>query len=233
MSPVKKILAFAFVSISLVACAPVWVKPGASQNDFAQDKYSCMQQSQQRVSGAYVNAYGGAASEKVVTNEGLFNACMQSRGWSLQSRDSVAQSASINQNKKEQFMAGTRSISEEGKARCADQDYAAYYAKTPCGATSPTIQQLSDTSRATKKEKEAILKVDASLAEIRDQRIALYRNTVSPPALMNKYIDTAKRTFDRGQKIRLDLYNGKITWGQYNTLRKELAEKSTAEYQGK
>lgn len=228
-----KVVAAGLASVLLFGCAPVWVKPGASQNDFAQDKYSCLQQSQQRVSGAYVNAYGGVASDKPVTNEGLFNACMQSRGWSLQSRDSVAQSASINQNKKEQFMAGTRAISDEGKARCADQEFAAYYAKTPCGATSPTIQQLSDSSRASKKEREAILKVDASLAEIRDQRIALFRNTVTPPALMNRYIDTAKRTFDRGQKIRLDLYNGKITWGQYNTLRKELSEKSTAEYQGK
>jgi hypothetical protein len=60
-----------------------WNKPGASQQEFSENKYSCMQQSQQRVSGARVNAYGGASASEVVTNQGLFNACMNAQGWYL------------------------------------------------------------------------------------------------------------------------------------------------------
>ena len=67
--------------VLLVGCArSVWVKPGASQQDFATDKYECLQQSQQP--HAYVNAYGGASGS--VTNAELFNSCMNARGWYLQ-----------------------------------------------------------------------------------------------------------------------------------------------------
>jgi hypothetical protein len=34
---------------------PVWNKPDGTQEEFASDRYDCLQQSQQRVSGAYVN----------------------------------------------------------------------------------------------------------------------------------------------------------------------------------
>jgi hypothetical protein len=51
-----------FFSCALAAllpagCAPqVWVKPGASAQDFANDKYTCLQQSQQQGSSIYVGA---------------------------------------------------------------------------------------------------------------------------------------------------------------------------------
>lgn len=71
-------LAFVF------GCAsPVWEKRGASRDDYSKDRYACLQESQQRVSAAAVNQSGGASSNRVVTNEGLFRACMNSRGWYL------------------------------------------------------------------------------------------------------------------------------------------------------
>ena len=62
----------------------LWNKPGATQEEFAQAKYECLQQSQQTQSGAYVNPYGGAATTQVVTNPGLFGACMNAHGFYLQ-----------------------------------------------------------------------------------------------------------------------------------------------------
>jgi len=67
------------VGLALSACAAqqtMWIKPGFSQDEFAKDRYSCMQQSQQRVSTAFVNQYGGSASDHAITNASLFNACM-------------------------------------------------------------------------------------------------------------------------------------------------------------
>jgi hypothetical protein len=58
-----------------------WYKPGISQQEFAEDKYECMSKSQMEASGAYVNAYGGAASSQTTTNMPLFQACMQARGY--------------------------------------------------------------------------------------------------------------------------------------------------------
>jgi hypothetical protein len=43
-----------------------------------------MQQFQQRVSQAQVYTYGGQASSGVVTNEALFQACMNARGWYIE-----------------------------------------------------------------------------------------------------------------------------------------------------
>jgi hypothetical protein len=83
--------------ILLSACAnQVWVKPGATQSEFAQQKYACMQQSQQQVSSAYVNQYGGSSGSHVTTNKPLFNACMNAQGWYLQDKDQ--QQATIQDN---------------------------------------------------------------------------------------------------------------------------------------
>jgi len=71
-------------TIVLTGCANLamgWYKPGGSQSAFAQDKYECMSNSQMAVSGAYVNAYGGAANSQTTTNMPLFQACMQARGY--------------------------------------------------------------------------------------------------------------------------------------------------------
>ncbi len=78
----------------MLACASgpqtrtVWSRPNATQNEFAKDKYDCMQQSQQRRSastGAWCYGYycdPGGSYSTVVTNPDLFNACMEARGWS-------------------------------------------------------------------------------------------------------------------------------------------------------
>lgn len=78
-----------FGLLTIIASGPnmVWVKSGSTQMDFNQDKYACMQESQQPVSGGYYNRYGGSASSGVRTNQNLFNACMEARGWSLKQQD--------------------------------------------------------------------------------------------------------------------------------------------------
>lgn len=74
--------------LALIGCVspPLmdWVKLGATQEEYSKDKYYCMQQSQQRIykSGFNVTS-GGWAVEKTVTNDELFNACMNANGWYL------------------------------------------------------------------------------------------------------------------------------------------------------
>jgi hypothetical protein len=47
------------------------------------DRYECLQEAQQRTSGAVVDAYGGAAKSQVVTNCGLWVSCLGARGYTL------------------------------------------------------------------------------------------------------------------------------------------------------
>src|ERR1700692_2861350 len=74
-------------SVSLASCAQqpqaLWLKPGAAPDDFNQERYACLLQSQQPNSTAYLNRYGGAANRSIITNYGLYTACMSSSGWAL------------------------------------------------------------------------------------------------------------------------------------------------------
>ncbi len=65
-----------------IGCAPkekVWVKSGASTQDFSRDKYRCLQEANRK--GYSGNAYGYSGGDYV--NWGLYNACMESAGWAL------------------------------------------------------------------------------------------------------------------------------------------------------
>lgn len=88
----KKYWLTALSTMALTACANMqmgWYKSGATNAEFAQDKYACMERSQEQVSGAYVNPYGGAASSGTTTNIPLFQACMEARGYTWTSRAQV------------------------------------------------------------------------------------------------------------------------------------------------
>ncbi len=58
-----------------------FTKSGASQEEYMKDRYECFQQAQQRVSGAFVNQYGGASNSQVVCNGGMYLSCMGARGY--------------------------------------------------------------------------------------------------------------------------------------------------------
>jgi hypothetical protein len=80
-------IAVVILTMTLASCAlfpqKQWYKPGASYNDFTNDRYACMQESKAPVSGTYVNRYGGASSSSVEVNNNMFSACMQARGYYL------------------------------------------------------------------------------------------------------------------------------------------------------
>ena len=84
-SPNKFIVTLTLSQI-LVACAQPQVivrysKPDATQTQFMKDRYECLQESQQRESGAYVNPYAGAASSQMVVPCSVFKACLGARGY--------------------------------------------------------------------------------------------------------------------------------------------------------
>jgi len=70
-----------------------WYKDGANQEDFSKYNYTCLQQSQQKIStvdnDTHIEVYGtmhhfaGDAEEKMITNKSLYRACMNAHGWYL------------------------------------------------------------------------------------------------------------------------------------------------------
>jgi hypothetical protein len=58
-----------------------WAKPGATQETFLQDRYTCLQQAQQNRSAGFSDQTGGSFAGTVVTNQQLFISCMIARGY--------------------------------------------------------------------------------------------------------------------------------------------------------
>lgn len=80
----KKILFISTSIILLVACIHGgtlrFTGPGNMQQ-FAQARYQCIQETSVREGGAYVNQYGGASANRVVTKCSVFDACLASKGY--------------------------------------------------------------------------------------------------------------------------------------------------------
>lgn len=86
---VQFIFIIAAVMLGLCGCALptyTWVKPGGTQQAFAQDRYTCLQSSQQRVAGTRQQAWSGQqeAYNEVQVNDQMFVACMNAKGWTQQ-----------------------------------------------------------------------------------------------------------------------------------------------------
>lgn len=94
----RKVILFLVICMAVAGCAskgqiaPMhWDKPGATQDDFSKDNYSCLQESQQRLMDMNLDAASGIASERVITNGVLFDACMKAKGWNVHNQPQQAQ----------------------------------------------------------------------------------------------------------------------------------------------
>ena len=71
------------IAMGLCSCgkAPQFSHPSSNQQTYMQDRYACIQQSQQARSSAYVNAYGGSSEGGTFVSRGLFMNCMAAKGY--------------------------------------------------------------------------------------------------------------------------------------------------------
>ena len=77
-------IVYFLAAFALQGCAKkAWVSDDGKTDRFPQDRYACMQESQQPVSQAQVNQYGGYSQGKIITNDAVFAACMNAKGWKL------------------------------------------------------------------------------------------------------------------------------------------------------
>ncbi len=212
---VRVVLPVTAAAVMLVGCqAPTWNKPGATVENFNTDRYECMQGSQAQASSAYVGRYGGVASSGPVTNDPLYSACMTAKGWTLQrqSDDQVAQ------NKAGE--AELNSLKAKGEAICTNPALAAYYSKTACTADKITFEQLADTTKISPAAKAVFLEQRAASDGINREYADLLRKYGGGAGAKRAdlFAGTAKIQNDQNN---LALYNGQITWGEYNKRRQQ------------
>ena len=116
-------------------------------------------------------------------------------------------------------------LKQKTEDRCASPEFKLYYEKTPCLATQINFQYVSDTSKITQAQKKDFLKVRAAIDESQKQRNQLDRET-----RFGWVADVVEQfSIPPNDANNLDLYNGKITWGEYNTKRRDIANDFMAE----
>lgn len=211
------------LALTLIACAPpLWVKPGGTTAEFDKDKYSCLQSSQQRSSGFYVNKFGGGASDQMVTNEQLFSSCMNSKGWKLTRGDVANQYAADQTAKAQRTNVTLEQIKQDIYLVCANPEYAWIIQRSACNANDLTLAQLSISERLSPADKESFMAYYTEIKNLTKRQIETLqasgeKNFLAIANIMEKYISSRERN-------ALELYTARITWGEYNKTRKQDAE---------
>ncbi|MDM0110068.1 hypothetical protein QTH97_34560 [Variovorax sp. J22R24] len=239
--------------LALTGCAAqtVWNKPGGTQEDYSRTRYTCMQQSQQRVAGATVNAFGGYSTNQMVTNENMLYACMNANGWYLQEVASAPQAQAYHAQAEtapvpaaaaprvraprasdkpsaEKLRELVSQLSAERDAMCASVEFALIVERMPCRNDAPTPGQLADKTKLSEVDKPSLVKLlDAQEAARRKiiSATQLWGESISVPWTAAMERDVASSMVNAG-----NLVAGKITWGEYNKRRIEITTAYHAEY---
>lgn len=110
-------------------------------------------------------------------------------------------------------------------AMCRNATYAAYFNKTVCSDFEFKPEHFSDPSKATKKEKEVIEIILAAMNDMAESQINLIRTMSTYPSdegLARRAEALEQMIRPRNEANNRALYNGTITWGEYNQVRRQI-----------
>jgi hypothetical protein len=213
--------AIVVVSFLLFGCANsqqgLWLKPGASTDDFNKDKYACMQQSQQPSSAAYVNQYGGASNSNIITNGNLLNACLSASGWHFtQMSDPNAFNAAMS-------VEITKLV-----LLCSQPDLQPIFAKKmACKPKDATPEQLADKLRISESERAALMKWRNAVEECNQRMEAITRQYGGPTGEL--MATETERSVASNQQLAAQFSEGHLTWGEYNKGRIDIVLRTEAD----
>jgi hypothetical protein len=208
---------FLAAALALGGCAPmVFDKPGATQADFSEDSAKCRlvargmnpggfyaQGSASFVAGAAVgNAIGTAANQRATYKD-----CMMAAGYTVESPQVQALTLSAKP------IVARLSVCFRSAYDAPAADV--IRAKLVLDATKATAEQLSDPSYATGAEIAALNALHPRVKQC--QQDALAALTPVAPAI----VPVLSESYAAGDGYVASLEGGKISWGAFNTLRKE------------
>ena len=109
------------------------------------------------------------------------------------------------------------------RAACVAQDNQPYYRKTACLPSGITDEMTKDSTRITAAQKRAAEAVFAFTHELNEEIRRIMRETQDPALAARAELSQRLRD-PQINTLQEDLLSGKITWGEYNTARRALAE---------
>lgn len=203
-----------FVIVLAVGCAMApqsQLVKNVSQQEIQQDNAACQNQAQliQISDWEYKGTFMEGANIKMKQNRAFEN-CLISKGY--------VRKATGAKNEDSGFVQQLNFNTSELEALCVKPEYKTIFERTNCGKQEITMQMLSDTTKITKPQKKLMEKFDAEQKVIADERSNLIQN--SGDAKYKEY----NTWFEANVRIpamlnKTELYDGKITWGQYNKVK--------------
>jgi hypothetical protein len=110
---------------------------------------------------------------------------------------------------------------------CQDAQYAPYFSKAPCDALKATTGELADSSIITRDQKNAMGQWSTASESIQRDMLIFYQKGDNRYQQLGRYFEAVYLPAVR--KARTDVYNGNMTWGQYNQQRQWVIKAFMAE----
>lgn len=102
---------------------------------------------------------------------------------------------------------------QEQRKVCMDPKYAAVRSKSPCQSSNITFASLADNNKITATQRAQLIEASTQMDRYSHEITSLYRAFGTEPAL--RIADARDWAYKQSLQNRLNLANGKITWGQY------------------
>jgi len=118
-------------------------------------------------------------------------------------------------------------IAKEQNDMCNNDAFKLIFKKTSCKTDKITLEQLSDKSFISKAEKIVFLKFRTDTNNYNNRTIEVIQT--SRVRQYNGFGIVLQQVFIQTDKSALDLYEGKITWGEFNKIRREQFQALQAE----
>lgn len=210
---------------SLIGCAAnqkmLFDRPGLTSEEFNRDKYDCIQQARTSWAGGGTGSVGVAMivlsknNAEKQSNE-LFKMCMEARGYTAREVDDEE----FERQKNSPLKTNMNQITKERTDRCNRDEFQLIFIKSSCKADNITLEQLSDKTMISEVEKTVFSKYRSENADSNNKTLAVFRtNGNSQEKELGIVVEQIYLQLD---KNALDLFESKITWGEYNKKRKEL-----------
>jgi len=217
-----KLLTFSSLFL-LFGCSPpkvLFYKSGLTIEEFKRDKYDCAQQARTSWSGGGTGNLGlamiaSAKSEADKQSKSLFRMCMEARGYTareVSDEEFTRQTSPFNRKMQQ--------LTKKRLDRCNDGKFMLLFKKAACKIDDITLDQLEDKTTILESEKQYFKNYIYYVNKINTKTIELIQNDGNDK---DKKIGLLlDKLYQQSDKIALDLYEEKITWGEYNKNRKKL-----------
>jgi hypothetical protein len=173
-----------------------------------------------RALSAPVNMFGFAL---------IKNQCLQGKGWQLVEYDTSADNRAKPDSKPDpRLEAGMEAYNRGTKALCAADTYRALLAKTACFAPDIWLSHMASTEKLSDEDRAKFLEWRTKVHQIvRDYGVVVAKYAGASGHRLNDYL--LNSVIPSNEKNELNLYDGRVTWGEYNRVRKELATRHMRE----